>query len=112
MLELGKFSESAHQDVGKYLAKAKIDRLITVGERSRDIYRGAKAAGMGGDHMFHFPYSEEAGWFLQERINQGDLILIKGSQGVRMEKAVKEIMAEPMRAQELLVRQDKEWLNA
>jgi len=112
MLELGKYSESAHRDVGKYIAGAKIDILVVIGERSRDIARGAKAAGMNADYIFHFPYSEEAGWFLQERIITGDLILIKGSQGIRTEKAVKEIMADPLHAKVLLVRQDREWAEA
>jgi hypothetical protein len=48
--------------------------------------------------------------FVQERLAENDLILVKGSQGVRMEKTVKEIMAEPLRAGELLVRQD--WADA
>ena len=42
-------------------------------------------------------------------MNEGDLILVKGSQGLRMEKVVKEIMAEPLRASDLLVRQEEEW---
>jgi hypothetical protein len=40
----------------------------------------------------------------------GDVILIKGSQSMRMEKVVKELMAEPDRAKELLVRQEAEWI--
>ena len=59
---------------------------------------------------FSFKDSGEAGKFLQQRIKEGDLILIKGSQGVRMEKAVKEIMAEPLKAKDLLVRQEKPWV--
>jgi UDP-N-acetylmuramyl pentapeptide synthase len=64
---------------------------------------------MSKDHCFNFQDSLEAGKFLQQRIYPGDLLLIKGSQGMRMEKTVKELMAEPQKAEELLVRQGKEW---
>lgn len=111
MLELGKLSESKHREVGQAIAKNKIDKLIVVGERARDIARGALSAGMKEDNIFHFDATAEAGKFIQERIKSGDIILVKGSQGARMEKVVKEIMAEPWRAKELLVRQDKEWDN-
>ena len=50
-----------------------------------------------------------AGLFAQSKIKQGDLILVKGSQGARMEKVVKELMAEPLLAKDLLVRQGEEW---
>ena len=109
MLELGSYSEEWHKQVGKYLAKAGIDKLITVGERSRDIDRGALDAGMASNNIFHFSNLRQAGIFIQNRIKEGDLILVKGSQGVRMEKIVLEIMAEPLRAPELLIRQDKQW---
>ena len=109
MLELGSFTEEGHRQVGKYLVESNIDKLITVGERSRDIGRGAEKAGMKKDNIFHFPDADTAGRFAQERIRENDLILVKGSQGMRMEKIVKEIMAEPLRAKELLVRQGEEW---
>jgi hypothetical protein len=48
---------------------------------------------------------------IQQKIQRDDLILVKGSQGVRMERIVKEIMAEPLRAKELLVRQERTWLR-
>ena len=51
-----------------------------------------------------FPSTEH---FLKE----GDIVLVKGSQSMRMERTVKEFMAEPDRAAELLVRQDAEWHN-
>ena len=66
---------------------------------------------MNEDNIFHFANSQAAGAFLQEIIRRGDLILVKGSQGMRMEKIVKEIMAEPQKAPELLVRQDGKWLK-
>ncbi|MFA5754455.1 MAG: cyanophycin synthetase, partial [Patescibacteria group bacterium] len=112
MLEIGAYTEEGHQLVGRKLVESGISRLIAVGERSRDIIRGAKDAGLEDDFIFYFDNSEDAGKFLQDRVKAGDIILVKGSQGVRMEKAVKEIMAEPERAAELLVRQGKEWTDA
>lgn len=109
MLELGSYSEPAHYEVGQIVAENKVDKLIVVGERARDIGRGAINAGLNENNIFHFDNSVEAGKFIQDRINPGDIILVKGSQGMRMEKVVLEIMAEPLRAKELLVRQDEQW---
>lgn len=109
MLELGKYTEQGHREVGEYLVKAGINKLIVVGERARDIAHGAQEAGMNSNNIYHFSDNDSAGKFLQERIKTGDLIFIKGSQGARMEKIVKELMADPLRAEELLVRQGKGW---
>ena len=109
MLELGGYTEQAHQEIGQAVFDYGVDYLITVGEMSRDITRGAIARGFSKENCFHFKNSLEAGKFLQDRIEAGDLILIKGSQGIRMERAVKEIMAEPDQAKDLLVRQDESW---
>ncbi len=111
MLEIGGYTEEGHRLVGKMVAESKIDQLIAVGERARDFIRGAKEAGMEDDYIFYFDKPEEAGRFLQNRIKAGDILLIKGSQGARMEKVVKELMAEPEKAAELIVRQEKEWKN-
>lgn len=109
MLELGRISGRAHRELGGQVARAKIDLLVTVGERSRDIARGALAAGLPEERVLTFPVADAAGKFLQNRIRAGDLLLVKGSQGVRMERVVLELMAEPQRASELLVRQGPEW---
>jgi UDP-N-acetylmuramoyl-tripeptide--D-alanyl-D-alanine ligase len=109
MLELGAYSEEGHLEVGAAIAGAKFDLLVTVGERARDIGRGAGGAGMSEEKIFNFSHNAEAGIFIQDRLKEGDLLLIKGSQGARMERAVKELMADPLRAGELLVRQGKEW---
>ncbi len=109
MLELGSYSEEGHRLIGEVAVKSGVDKLITVGERAQDIGRGAEDAGMKRDNIFHFETSDEAKKFVEDRIVKGDLILIKGSQGIRMEKIVKEIMADPISAEFLLVRQGKEW---
>jgi len=111
MLEVGAYTVEGHRQVGAAVFASGIDYLITVGERSRDIDRGAIDAGMSSDFVFHFDRTDEAGSFIQERIKEGDIILIKGSQGMRMEKIVYELMAEPEKAVDLLVRQGPQWQN-
>ncbi|MBI4276486.1 hypothetical protein HY629_01455 [Candidatus Uhrbacteria bacterium] len=110
MLELGTMTIEEHQRVGASVAAHAINILVTVGEYSRDIGQGARAAGMPEDRIFHFPTSEGAGRFIQDTLlKKSDIVLIKGSQGMRMERIVKELMAEPLRAPELLVRQEASW---
>lgn len=111
MLELGRESVASHKRVGKHLFECGINKLIVVGERALDIANGAREAGMKDDDIFAFPNSDDAKIFVQNRIKEGDLVLIKGSQGARMEKIVYEIMAEPLKAEELLVRHTKDWIN-
>ncbi len=110
MLELGAFTEEAHRKVGLEAAKI-VDWLLVVGEKSIFIIDEALKNGLRDEQVEHFVSSEEAGRFLQEIIRPGDVILVKGSQGMRMEKVVKDIMAEPDKAEQLLVRQEETWLK-
>jgi UDP-N-acetylmuramoyl-tripeptide--D-alanyl-D-alanine ligase len=66
---------------------------------------------MPKDNIFTFETSDMAKKKVQELTEEGDLILIKGSQGMRMERIVEEIIAEPQRKKELLVRQSQKWLS-
>ncbi len=109
MLEIGKYTLEAHEAMGK-LAAETVQILVTVGDKAKFIAESARGAGTSRDSIFEFQDIYGAGKFLQDKIQRGDIILIKGSQGVRLEKVVKEIMAEPEKAGELLVRQNKEWL--
>lgn len=108
MLELGRHSLNEHRKIGIKAAQT-ADLLITVGFRARDIAQGALDSGMADNNILQFEDAERAGKELEAMINSGDLILIKGSQSMRMEKIVEEIMKEPERANDLLVRQDREW---
>lgn len=110
MLELGTLTEELHREIGRYAAMRGVDILITVGAASRFLAEEARAAGLDESQVFSFDTSREAGPFLQERMHEGDIVLIKGSQGVRCERIVKEVMAEPLRAEKLIVRQTKEWI--
>jgi len=111
MLELGEHSGQAHRELGFKVAESDIDYLVTVGAESKLTAQAAEEAGLLKSQIESFDDNHKAGIFVQNLIQPGDLILIKGSQGVRMEKIVKEIMAEPMKAKKLLVRQTGEWEN-
>lgn len=109
MAELGQYSAEEHRLVGLKAAEVGVDVLVTVGEMARDIRRGAIEAGLEESKTQHFENATEAGRWLDASVKKGDIVLVKGSQSARMEKAVKDIMAEPMRASELLVRQEDYW---
>lgn len=102
MLELGSGSEAGHMQVGREAAE-NADVMVFVGERMADAAKAAREAGAGDDRVFHFAGVEEAGRFVQQRMKMGDVVLVKGSRGMRMERVVKELMAEPLNAATLLV---------
>ncbi|MEK7473896.1 MAG: UDP-N-acetylmuramoyl-tripeptide--D-alanyl-D-alanine ligase [Patescibacteria group bacterium] len=115
MRELGDRSEDMHRRIGADAAKLGIDVLICCGIFGRAMAEGARANGMNPERVHVIEDTPEAGMFIQEMIQPGDIILAKASQGtpetkgVRMERVIKELMAEPMRADELLVRQGVAW---
>jgi UDP-N-acetylmuramoyl-tripeptide--D-alanyl-D-alanine ligase len=106
MMELGKHSVDEHYKAGKLVAET-CDILITVGIRSRKIAEGALDALLSEKNIFQFDDSIEAGKALQDITKENDIILVKGSQSTRMEKIVEEVMLEPEKANELLVRQEE-----
>jgi len=110
MLELGKFTILAHKAVGERAAKI-CDYFITVGPRSKFAVEEAIAQGMDKSRVINFSTCREAADHLKPLIEEGDLILVKGSQAMRMERVVEELMSEPARASELLCRQDEYWRN-
>lgn len=108
MLELGEHTIIEHEKLGKQVAKF-CDFLITAGQRAKYTADGAREAGMAPDKIEMCDTAYEAGKYLEQLIKPGDFILVKGSQGMRMEKVVEEIMAHYEDAEKLLVRQEKEW---
>ena len=108
MLELGQFSVQAHEAAGAQIAES-ADALITVGTRARGFAAGARASGMPEERIFQHDNALAAGNELEAMLRPGDIVLVKGSQGMRMERIVEEVMAHPEDAPALLVRQNKEW---
>ncbi|NQV00613.1 MAG: hypothetical protein HQ537_00605 [Parcubacteria group bacterium] len=102
MLELGVNTEIGHQQVGQKAAEI-VDLLFTVGKRANFIADEALKQGLDKEKVFKFSQPEQAGLDIQKKLNQGDVVLIKGSRGMHMERIVKEIMAEPEKAEKLLI---------
>ena len=110
MMELGRFSKDAHIEVGRKAEKC-ATMLITVGLRSHATAQTALDCGMPEVSIRQYEQGESAraGKELEAELDKTTIVLIKGSQSMRMEKAVEEIMAEPLLAPDLLVRQDADW---
>lgn len=80
MLELGDFSEKLHNDVGTEVYKNKIDVLITVGKLAKHISKTAKK--LGTKEVYECENNMEAIKILKNTIKEGDLILLKASNGM------------------------------
>ncbi|MDP2630226.1 MAG: cyanophycin synthetase, partial [Candidatus Uhrbacteria bacterium] len=109
MRELGEISQREHRTIGAYVAENGIDMLMCVGGSAEFFAAGARDAGLDESKISVFNDAQSAGTFLQNELRSGDVVLVKGSQAVRLERIVKEVMADPLRASELLVRQEEEW---
>ena len=108
MLELGSYSEEAHRRIGSLIPGA-CDILMTVGSRAVLIRDQALKGGFNPANTYHFSNSREVAKTLLLLLSEGDLVLAKGGQSMRMERVVESIMAEPEKAKELLVRQSVDW---
>lgn len=109
MLEIGDYSQKSHQLIGEQISKYKINYLITKGDLASYVNKGAIEAGLNKKNSFTFSEFSEIINYLKNNLKTDDIILIKGSQGSRMEKIIKGIMAEPDMAEKLLVRQELSW---
>jgi len=87
MLELGEHERQFHFDAGKGIPK-EIDVVVGVGTRSQALLEGAREAGFAEANLRHFTDANAAGAFLRAFVQPGDLVLIKGSRGVGLDKAV------------------------
>jgi UDP-N-acetylmuramoyl-tripeptide--D-alanyl-D-alanine ligase len=89
MLELGEAGPEFHREAGRFAAKSKISLLVSVGTLSGYILEGAQEEGLGGSSLLRFDNSVEAAKALKGILKQGDLVLVKGSRGMKMEEIKK-----------------------
>jgi len=88
MLELGTEGAAMHRDAGRAIAAYGIDVLWGVRGLARELTEGAREAGMKAENAKFFGSAEEAASALERELREGDLVLVKGSRGVRMDKVV------------------------
>ncbi len=94
MRELGDSAPELHRECGRFVAGLrKIDWLVGVQGPAEEFVRAAVAAGHPQERAKFFHNSSEAGEFLAGFIEPGDLLLLKGSRGVKMEKILEAIDA-------------------
>ncbi len=92
MLELGDYGRPAHARLGRQAAASGIDLFVAVGPLSARAADAARAA--GAPEVRHFPDSEEAASYVASAVRPGDLVLVKGSRGMKMERVVRALLAE------------------
>ena len=96
MLELGSTSPEWHRKIGRKLAGCGVDTLVAVQGDAQFIREGALEAGMDPGKAVFFPTATEAAGFCREFLAPGDVVLVKGSRGVALER-VTELLTKSMR---------------
>lgn len=109
MLELGEDEVKDHKYIIKKLDEVDVDIVFLVGQRMQEA--GKIIEDKSRTVVMFFDDPVEAGERLKSFIEAGDLILVKGSQGMRMEKVVEQIIEDKGNEENLLCRQDLKWKN-
>jgi len=86
MLELGEQSVRLHLEVGRRAAEAGIDLFWAAGDAARHAIEGAIAAGMPSGRARFFPAVEDLAEALARTLRKGDVALLKGSRGMKLER--------------------------
>lgn len=92
MAELGSLTELAHFGIGEGVAKSGIEELVTVGPRAEHIAAGARAEGMSPDSIRPCATADEASEVLDDLVVSGDVVLVKASRVMGLERIVERIV--------------------
>lgn len=91
MLELGHRAEKFHRELGNLLAKYEFSFAIVIGDWSRAVLEGARQAGVSANKLRSFKNADEAASGIGELVRSGDVVYVKGSRGVHLEKIIDKI---------------------
>ncbi len=92
MLELGSETQRMHRDVGRFLAAQNVSRIIAAGSLGREIAEGARQGGMASTRISETVDAAAAAELLKTVVQQGDVVLVKASRGMKMEQVVQTVM--------------------
>ncbi len=95
MLELGRWSETLHREVGRYVAMTGINVLVGIRGAARYLVDSARESGQAVDAAFFFDDAAAAGDQLRKIAREGDVILFKGSRGAQVERALERFLSPP-----------------
>ncbi|MEI7749402.1 MAG: UDP-N-acetylmuramoyl-tripeptide--D-alanyl-D-alanine ligase [Candidatus Moraniibacteriota bacterium] len=109
MLELGAISEEEHRGLADGIFSAEVELAILVGRHMRSLGEELLARGMSRGNVLLFPDSDSVAAVVKDLLREGDLVLVKGSQGLRMEKISEALLRNPEDAGMLLCRQSATW---
>ena len=89
MLELGEYSKEIHRRVGQYVVNKKIDILVAVGKEAKNIVQAAKDMKM--ENIYYCQDNQEVINYLLESLQNDDVVLLKGSNGMKLKDVVNKI---------------------
>jgi UDP-N-acetylmuramoyl-tripeptide--D-alanyl-D-alanine ligase len=92
MLELGRWSESLHADIGRYVAQSGVPVLVGIRGAARYMVDSAAKAGLAVDAAYFFDDAVAAGQQLRRLAQEGDVMLFKGSRGTHVEQALESFL--------------------
>jgi UDP-N-acetylmuramoyl-tripeptide--D-alanyl-D-alanine ligase len=95
MLELGRWAESLHREVGRYVANSGFNVLVGIRGAASSLVDEARKSGQAANAAFFFDDAAAAGDYLRQIAQEGDVILFKGSRGTHVEQALERFLAPP-----------------
>ena len=91
MLELGERSKDLHRESGEACGKAGVDAIVTLGTDTVELSRAAAEQRKAPDRISHFIDGSKLAAYLNEYIEKGDIVLVKGSRGMQMEGVIEKM---------------------
>lgn len=109
MLELGAAGESEHEDLAEAVEASGASLVIAVGKHMRSLYDALRARGHSRGELMWFPDPLSVAPVVLNLLHPKDLVLLKGSQSMRLEMITAKLLATPEDAWRLLCRQSADW---